>query len=744
MTPSTPIRFLTYPSLGDMKEHVRAELLGHAISLRMGRPVVVETVPTYEALTRELEAGRVDLAWATAEQCAQFASRAWTVLRAVRFGRGYYHAALVCRASEPLTLERLRGKRAAWVTPHSVGGYLLIARRLERLGMPPSTVFSEEHFVGTYRKAVQAVISGKADVTSIPTSQPDESAAHAYMGIVQVQLSSDERQLAPILFTEATPADGILLTHRLSREEAASLASIILELSKDGTGLERLSAPFNAEGFVSSSAEQLLATPWPEKGADFLAVTLDEEERCRRLWSAMDRTLGRDVRGGEGQLLTDVVEPPLAERLLALTRLTRQTRAGGRVEFCLDEEGREHRYAAEVTLGAPDSGQRWPEVALKVQDITEPHTLEKHLYRLASFPLLHPSPMLELGMDGSLLYANPAAHEHFPDLAVRGRSHPVVEATLSRLRAPEAALPSTVHLEGRYWELTVLALTDAEILRVFAQDVTARKQMEDRLILQDRLAALGTMTAGIAHELRNPLNFVTSFSEFSGELVQEVADELNLLESKLGSEHLTRLQKSLADLALNMRKVQEHGSRMESIIRSMLDHSRGGKGERQEHPLNAVLSDSINLAYHGMRSRFPTLDTKLEQELDESAGMVDVVPQELSRVVVNLLDNACYSVSAKRRLRGADGFQPKIRVKTRGLGESVELRIYDNGLGIPLDVRDKLFTPFFTTKPAGEGTGLGLSLSHDIIVKGHGGSLRFESEEGSFTEFIITLPRRRA
>lgn len=268
------------------------------------------------------------------------------------------------------------------------------------------------------------------------------------------------------------------------------------------------------------------------------------------------------------------------------------------------------------------------------------------------------------------------------------------------------------------------------------------REAQNRLIVQDRLAALGTMTAGIAHELRNPLNFVNSFSELSGELIQELVGGLEALGSRLGTEQIAHMHGALSDLELNMSKIHEHGQRMETIIRAMLEHSRGGKGERQDVELNTLVSNYVQLAYQGMRSRDPSFNTAIAVELDPTIRTVNLVPQEISRVIVNLLDNACYAVNAKRQKQPANAFQARIQVKTRKLDTGVEIRVHDNGIGIQQGARNKVFTPFFTTKRTGEGTGLGLSLSHDIVVKGHGGTLHFESEEGAYTEFIITLPAR--
>ncbi|MCP3140977.1 trifunctional serine/threonine-protein kinase/ATP-binding protein/sensor histidine kinase [Pyxidicoccus xibeiensis] len=274
-----------------------------------------------------------------------------------------------------------------------------------------------------------------------------------------------------------------------------------------------------------------------------------------------------------------------------------------------------------------------------------------------------------------------------------------------------------------------------------ASTLSRLQETQNRLILQDRLASLGAMTAGIAHELRNPLNFVNSFSRLSADLLQEMLDELASLGTQLDSQRMASLRDTVTDLGGNLSKIGEHGKRMEGIIRSMLEHSRGGRGNTQEADLNAVVSTYVNLAWQGVRSRKPDAQVEFELALDDSAGKVSLMPQEFSRVIVNIVDNACHAVSMRKAQAGPADFKPRIQVRSRNLGNRVEVGIRDNGVGIPHLIRDKIFNPFFTTKQPGEGTGLGLSISHDIIVKGHGGTLHFESEEGAFTEFIITLPR---
>ena len=264
---------------------------------------------------------------------------------------------------------------------------------------------------------------------------------------------------------------------------------------------------------------------------------------------------------------------------------------------------------------------------------------------------------------------------------------------------------------------------------------------QDRLIQTEKLASLGQLTAGIAHEIKNPLNFVNNFSTLSKELVDELGDALRpvALDDKKREEldELTHLLKG------NLEKVVQHGQRADSIVKNMLLHSREGSGERRSVDLNTLVEDSLNLAYHGARAEKQGFDIKLERSFDPAAGMVDLFPQEITRVLLNLISNGVYA--AKKR-KGAinDGYEPTIAAATGDLGDRVEIRIRDNGGGIPPEVKEKIFNPFFTTKPPGEGTGLGLSLSYDIIVKQHSGSIEVDTQPGQFTEFRVILPRKAA
>ncbi len=262
---------------------------------------------------------------------------------------------------------------------------------------------------------------------------------------------------------------------------------------------------------------------------------------------------------------------------------------------------------------------------------------------------------------------------------------------------------------------------------------------QDRLVQTEKLASLGQLTAGIAHEIKNPLNFVNNFAALSAELTDELNDVLKpvTLSDKI-REEIDELTGLLKD---NLEKVVQHGKRADSIVKNMLLHSREGSGDHRPADINALLDESLNLAYHGARAEKPDFNVTLQRDFDEGAGAIELFPQEITRVFLNLISNGFYAVTKRKAENGGSGFEPVLSATTRSLGDSVEIRIRDNGTGIPPEVKDKMFNPFFTTKPAGEGTGLGLSMSHDIIVKQHGGTIDVETAPGQFTEFRIILSR---
>ena len=264
---------------------------------------------------------------------------------------------------------------------------------------------------------------------------------------------------------------------------------------------------------------------------------------------------------------------------------------------------------------------------------------------------------------------------------------------------------------------------------------------QDRLVQTEKLASLGQLTAGIAHEIKNPLNFVNNFSALSAELIDELNEALKATD--LGDKVREEIDELTEMLRGNLEKVVQHGKRADSIVKNMLLHSREGSGEHRPVDINAIVEESLNLAYHGARAEKSGFNITLQRDLDPEAGLIDLYPQEITRVFLNLISNGFYAAT-KRKEAGEESFEPTLSASTKSFGNKVEIRIRDNGTGIPLEVKEKLFNPFFTTKPAGEGTGLGLSMSHDIVVKQHGGKIDVATEPGAFTEFIITLPRTAA
>jgi signal transduction histidine kinase len=262
---------------------------------------------------------------------------------------------------------------------------------------------------------------------------------------------------------------------------------------------------------------------------------------------------------------------------------------------------------------------------------------------------------------------------------------------------------------------------------------------QERLVQTEKLASLGQLTAGIAHEIKNPLNFVNNFAALSKELASELAEALD--KASLTDDLRGDIHDSIGMLVGNLDKIVQHGKRADSIVKNMLLHSREGSGDHRPTAINPLVEESLNLAYHGARAEKPNFNVKLEKDLDPEAGEADIFPQEITRVLLNLISNGFYA-SAKRKVEnGNPDFLPTLSMRTRGLAHGVEIRIRDNGTGIPEEIKSKMFNPFYTTKPAGEGTGLGLSISHDIIVKQHGGRIEVSTSPGSYTEFVITLPR---
>jgi PAS domain S-box-containing protein len=368
-----------------------------------------------------------------------------------------------------------------------------------------------------------------------------------------------------------------------------------------------------------------------------------------------------------------------------------------------------------------------------------------------------------LDLPDVFLGQRPTYVEYFRYLAERGEYSVDLEAELSRAVediSREMRFERT-RPDGRVIEVRRNPVPGGGFVLIYA-DITERKHAEDAirrardaaetalrelqtaqasLVHAQKMAALGQLTAGIAHEIKNPLNFINNFSALSVELIDELRQTLGgiPLDSKLRTEI-----SEIADmLQSNLDKVVQHGKRADSIVKNMLLHSRQGSGEHRSIDINAIANEGLNLAYHGARAENPSFNITVHRNFDPAVGVVDGYPQEITRVLLNLISNGFYAAT-KRKAEAGDGFEPTLTATTKNLGDKVEIRIRDNGAGIPTEIKEKIFNPFFTTKPPGEGTGLGLSMSHDIIVKQHGGIIDVDTAPGAFTEFRIVLPRAEA
>ncbi|HEY4967779.1 MAG TPA: ATP-binding protein, partial [Puia sp.] len=263
------------------------------------------------------------------------------------------------------------------------------------------------------------------------------------------------------------------------------------------------------------------------------------------------------------------------------------------------------------------------------------------------------------------------------------------------------------------------------------QSIEELKSTQAQLIQSEKMASLGELTAGIAHEIQNPLNFVNNFSDINKELLTEMNEEIQ----KGNYEEVKSIAKDLTD---NEEKINHHGRRADSIVKGMLQHSRTSVGNKEFTDINALADEYLRLAYHGIRAKDKTFNASMQTDFDQSVGNVNIIPQDMGRMLLNLFNNAFYAVNEKSKVSEA-GYAPTVSVSTKKKNGWLEIRVRDNGNGMPQKVQDKIFQPFFTTKPTGQGTGLGLSMSYDII-KAHGGEIKVDTQEGVFTEFTIQIP----
>jgi two-component system NtrC family sensor kinase len=369
-----------------------------------------------------------------------------------------------------------------------------------------------------------------------------------------------------------------------------------------------------------------------------------------------------------------------------------------------------------------------------------------------------------LDLPDDFLAGRPSFADYFHYLAARGEYGSTdLKAELSRfIEDTEREMRfERTRPDGRIIEVRRNAVPGGGFVLIYG-DITERRHAEEEiraardtaeralqelkatqasLLHAQNMAALGQLTAGIAHEIKNPLNFVNNFAGLSVELLDELKETAAPAIAGLADDERADIDEIVAMLTGNLEKIAEHGRRADGIVKSMLEHSRGGSGERREVDLNGLVEEALNLAYHGARAQDQSFNITLERDLDHALAPFELVPQDMTRVLLNLFGNGFYAAAKRQRDGAGPEFRPVLKVATRDLGEAVEIRIRDNGTGIPPDIRGKLFQPFFTTKPTGEGTGLGLSISWDIVTQQHGGTIEVDSRLGEFTEFAIRLPR---
>ena len=290
----------------------------------------------------------------------------------------------------------------------------------------------------------------------------------------------------------------------------------------------------------------------------------------------------------------------------------------------------------------------------------------------------------------------------------------------------------SVMLEESIEDLQKKSRVIEEANKTLTQTLEELKATQTQLIQSEKMASLGELTAGIAHEIQNPLNFVNNFSEVSNELIEEMKEELD----KGNKEEA----KTIADdVKQNLEKIKFHGNRADAIVKSMLQHSRTSSGKKEPTDINALADEYLRLAYHGLRAKDKSFNAAIKTDYDESIGLLKIISQDIGRVILNLITNAFYAVMEKKKLR-PEGYEPTVTVSTKQIDNKIIVEVKDNGTGIPQKALEKIFQPFFTTKPTGQGTGLGLSLSYDIVTKGHGGELKVETKEGEYTGFSVILP----
>ncbi len=537
---------------------------------------------------------------------------------------------------------------------------------------------------------------------------------------------------------------GLSPTVRNVNSKAGQRSHLTIPLMRDNQVIGAISLGAEEPGGFSDSQVALLQT-FAEQAV--IAITSVANFRALR-----ERTeaLARSV--AELQALEEVLRAVNSSLDLDTVLETIVSRA---VRLSRSDEGTIYEFDAEEQVFVPKSAFGMSEERVALLRDRRIRLGETHLGRSAV--LRAPVFTDDVQHDASV----PNAAEALPGIhAVLAvpllRDDTVIGGLVIRRHTEDGFPPATVTLMQTFAGQAVLAIENARLFQeLAARGEEARRariaaetalsdlrRTQDRLVQTEKLASLGQLTAGIAHEIKNPLNFVNNFSDLSVDLLEELHEAVAPDKLDLLPELRAEIDEITTTLKGNLEKIAQHGRRADSIVKNMLLHSRTGPSEHRAIDLNTTVEEALNLAYHGARAETPGFNITMEKDLDPAAGSVELFPQEFIRVMLNLINNGFYAAHKRANREAQQGFEPTLRLTTRNKGDQVEIRVRDNGTGIPQDVREKIFEPFFTTKPAGEGTGLGLSLSYDIVVKQHNGQLTVDSQIDSHTEFVVTLPRR--
>jgi signal transduction histidine kinase/HAMP domain-containing protein len=605
--------------------------------------------------------------------------------------------------------------------PHAVAAVRSELAQYHRLARKAVDEYTDDHRVIGNSLLAQAS-EHSVEVDRLLSAIVAEQTREAIAAREQTVAGAAAAKRVSRIVVSAAVLGGALLTLLVLRSIAMPLRRLVAAMRGLNAGNLAVAIPAAGSDEIGAMARTLAAF---RDTLEELRLTLARFEALRAVGRAVGSTLDLDA---------------VLELIVARAIEFSQARAGMIYEF--DEAVREFRFSlshgAEPALAERLRAQP---IALS-QGAVGPTTISATPVQVSD--LLEPQGIVVPELASTLagagyrsLLAVPLLHEQT-----------ILGGLIVVRREPGSFSDEIVSLVEAFAAQSALAVRNAKLFeaqRRRESDLRAAhdqlKEAQTNLIQAEKMASLGQLTAGIAHEIKNPLNFVNNFAELSRELLDELKEAID---SPAGANRAEELDELIATLNGNLAKIAEHGRRADGIVKSMLLHSRGDSGERRQSDLNALIEEALNLAYHGARAQDQGFNVTLERNFDPDLGPVETVPQDITRVFLNLFANAFYAVNKRRREGGDPSFAPLLRITTGNRGHQIEVRVRDNGTGMPPAVRDKAFSPFFTTKPTGEGTGLGLSISYDIVVQEHGGTIAVDSQPGEFTEFTIQLPRSPA